>query len=170
MNSPTITATSTHFLDALSRGNDEGAWAVLDERYRPVVRGFVTRMGLRPEDAADAAQQTMADVFGAIREGRHGRRPISCCLPRRGGCLRPGGLYRGHAQWNHSGVDVAQLARVYPWDPKYVVYSRAAGDLRGWFDYATLSTNDLDHVERFAILVCSDRAGSAIFEASPPAR
>lgn len=43
-------------------------------------------------------------------------------------------------------------------------------DLRGWFDYASLSTNDLDHVERFAILVASDQAGAAILEAPPPAR
>ena len=49
-------------------------------------------------------------------------------------------------------------------------YKDGYTDLRGWFDYATLSTTDLDHVERFAILVCSDRAGSAIVEAGPPAR
>ena len=49
-------------------------------------------------------------------------------------------------------------------------YKDGYTDLRGWFDYATLSTNDLDHVERFAILVCSDQAGAAILEASPPAR
>ncbi|MGE0397717.1 MAG: hypothetical protein AB7T06_13430 [Kofleriaceae bacterium] len=49
-------------------------------------------------------------------------------------------------------------------------YKDGYTDLRGWFDYASLSTNDLDHVERFAILVCSDRSGAAILEASPPAR
>jgi hypothetical protein len=49
-------------------------------------------------------------------------------------------------------------------------YKDGYTDLRGWFDYATLSTNDLDEVDRFAILVCSDHAGAAIFEASPPAR
>jgi hypothetical protein len=49
-------------------------------------------------------------------------------------------------------------------------YKDGYTDLRGWFDYATLSTNDLDQVERFAILVCSDQAGSSILEASPPAR
>ncbi|MBA3455955.1 MAG: hypothetical protein H0T42_22850 [Deltaproteobacteria bacterium] len=49
-------------------------------------------------------------------------------------------------------------------------YKDGYTDLRGWFDYSTLSTNDLDHVERFAILVCSDQAGAAILEASPPAR
>jgi hypothetical protein len=49
-------------------------------------------------------------------------------------------------------------------------YKDGYTDLRGWFDYATLSTTDLDHVERFAILVCSDHAGAAILEANPPTR
>ncbi len=49
-------------------------------------------------------------------------------------------------------------------------YKDGYTDLRGWFDYATLSTNDLDHVERFAILICSDSSGAAILEAGPPAR
>jgi hypothetical protein len=49
-------------------------------------------------------------------------------------------------------------------------YKDGYTDLRGWFDYATLSTTDLDQVERFAILVCSDQAGAAILEASPPTR
>ncbi|MBA2542773.1 MAG: hypothetical protein H0V17_24220, partial [Deltaproteobacteria bacterium] len=39
-------------------------------------------------------------------------------------------------------------------------YKDGYTDLRGWFDYASLSTTDLDSVERFAILVCSDQAGS----------
>jgi hypothetical protein len=51
-----------------------------------------------------------------------------------------------------------------------VFYKDGYSDLRGWFDYATLSTNELDHVERFAILVCSDPSGAAILEAAPPAR
>jgi len=49
-------------------------------------------------------------------------------------------------------------------------YKDGYTDLRGWFDYATLSTTELDSVERFAILVCSDHAGAAILEAGPPAR
>ncbi len=51
-----------------------------------------------------------------------------------------------------------------------VFYKDGYTDLRGWFDYASLSTNDLDSVERFAILVCSDQAGAAILEANPPMR
>ena len=49
-------------------------------------------------------------------------------------------------------------------------YKDGYTDLRGWFDYATLSTTELDAVERFAILVCSDHAGAAILEANPPQR
>jgi hypothetical protein len=49
-------------------------------------------------------------------------------------------------------------------------YKDGYTDLRGWFDYATLSTTELDSVERFAILVCSDHAGAAILETSPPTR
>ena len=49
-------------------------------------------------------------------------------------------------------------------------YKDGYTDLRGWFDYASLSTTQLDTVARFAILVCSDPAGAAILEAAPPQR
>jgi hypothetical protein len=43
-------------------------------------------------------------------------------------------------------------------------------DLRGKFDYASLSTNQLDSVERFAILIMSEDHGSVVREAAPPNR
>jgi hypothetical protein len=49
-------------------------------------------------------------------------------------------------------------------------YKDGYTDLRGRFDYATLSTDDLTRVERFAILVASDDAGALVVEAGPPAR
>lgn len=55
-------------------------------------------------------------------------------------------------------------------DGAVAFYKDGYTDLRGWFDYASLSTTELDFVERFAILVCSDQAGAAILEAGPPAR
>lgn len=68
------------------------------------------------------------------------------------------------------------LAKVY-----VKVYSRMKGgevifykdgytDLRGKFDYASLSTDQLDQVEKFAILVMSETSGSLIREAAPPSR
>ncbi|GAB5403646.1 MAG: hypothetical protein Aurels2KO_18770 [Aureliella sp.] len=43
-------------------------------------------------------------------------------------------------------------------------------DLRGYFDYASLSTNDLDSVERFSILVLDEELGAVVLEAAPPTR
>jgi hypothetical protein len=43
-------------------------------------------------------------------------------------------------------------------------------DLRGRFDYTSLSTDDLDRAERFAILVLSGDKGAVVKEAAPPKR
>jgi len=48
-------------------------------------------------------------------------------------------------------------------------YKDGYTDLRGRFDYSSLSTNELDGVQRFSILVMSDH-GSVIREAAPPTR
>lgn len=49
-------------------------------------------------------------------------------------------------------------------------YKDGYTDLRGAFDYASLSTDTLDRVERFAILVMTDERGALIREAPPPQR
>jgi len=49
-------------------------------------------------------------------------------------------------------------------------YKDGYTDLRGRFDYSSLSTNDLDDVDRFALLVLSDEHGAVIQEAAPPKR
>jgi hypothetical protein len=49
-------------------------------------------------------------------------------------------------------------------------YKDGYTDLRGRFDYASLSTNELDNVERFAVLVMSDTDGAIVREAAPPKR
>ena len=79
-------------------------------------------------------------------------------------------------------VRVTRASTAAPLPATYVkVYARHRGgavqfykdgytDLRGRFDYATLSTDELDHVERFAILVASDQAGATVTEAEPPPR
>lgn len=79
-------------------------------------------------------------------------------------------------------LQVLRAATRTPLPATYVkVYARQVGgavrfykdgytDLRGRFDYVTLSTDDLDRVERFAILVASDEAGATVVEAAPPPR
>ena len=72
--------------------------------------------------------------------------------------------------------DGRPLAKVY-----VKVYARMRGgavqfykdgytDLRGRFDYTSLSTDELDRVERFALLILSETDGAAVREAAPPKR
>lgn len=49
-------------------------------------------------------------------------------------------------------------------------YKDGYTDLRGRFDYTSLSTNDLDNVQKFSILVMSDELGATVREATPPKR
>ena len=79
-------------------------------------------------------------------------------------------------------VRVLRASTQTPLAAAYVkVYARQSGgavafykdgytDLRGRFDYATLSTDDLDRAERFALLVVASDAGATVLEAPPPAR
>jgi hypothetical protein len=43
-------------------------------------------------------------------------------------------------------------------------------DLRGRFDYASLSTNEIDNVERLSILMLSEKHGAVVREVNPPRR
>jgi hypothetical protein len=83
---------------------------------------------------------------------------------------------------NYGQVRVTQEDKQTPLAKVYVkVYARLPGgeirfykdgytDLRGRFDYTSLSTNELDVVERFALLILSDERGAVVREAKPPKR
>ncbi|MCC6873942.1 MAG: hypothetical protein IT378_06470 [Sandaracinaceae bacterium] len=49
-------------------------------------------------------------------------------------------------------------------------YKDGYTDVRGVSDYASLSTDELERVERFAVLVASEEHGASIRELEPPAR
>ena len=81
---------------------------------------------------------------------------------------------------NYGQVKVTDTAGGKPLPKVYVkVYARMADgqvkfykdgytDLRGRFDYASVSTPELQPVERFAVLVLSEDRGAVIREAAPP--
>ena len=84
-------------------------------------------------------------------------------------------MIEGYGQVNVAGKG-GPLSRVY-----VKCYARMQGgevrfykdgytDLRGRFDYASLSTDELEGVERFALLVLSEEHGAVIREAAPPKR
>ena len=49
-------------------------------------------------------------------------------------------------------------------------YKDGYTDLRGRFDYTSLSTNELDFVRKFSLLILSDEHGAVVREANPPKR
>ncbi|OVE76015.1 hypothetical protein BVX97_02590 [bacterium E08(2017)] len=49
-------------------------------------------------------------------------------------------------------------------------YKDGYTDLRGRFDYTSLNTDEIDNVEKFAILVMSESNGALVREANPPKR
>lgn len=65
--------TTTVLLEGLRHPSDAQAWETFDNRYRPIVIGFAVRMGLPDADAADVAQETMAQFVQEFRAGRYDR-------------------------------------------------------------------------------------------------
>ncbi len=80
----------------------------------------------------------------------------------------------GHLQVRHA-QDERPLPRTYvkvyaEVNGRPAFYKDGYTDLRGRFDYASLSTDDLNAATRFAILVLSDDHGALVKEAPPPRR
>lgn len=67
------TRTTSTLLDALHDSTDQRAWREFDDRYRPILLSLARRAGLSDADAADAAQDALADFFRAYREKRYDR-------------------------------------------------------------------------------------------------
>jgi len=68
-----LTRTTTQLLDSLRDASNHDLWTLFDDRYRPVLIAFARRRGLSEEDAADAAQSTLADFAADYRAGRYDR-------------------------------------------------------------------------------------------------
>jgi RNA polymerase sigma factor (sigma-70 family) len=68
-----LTRTTSALLNSLRDPANEAAWNELDGRYRPILFNLARRAGLADADAADAAQETLAEFFGAYRDGKYDR-------------------------------------------------------------------------------------------------
>lgn len=67
------TRTTTQLLDSLRDTANAELWRVFDGRYRPVVAAFALRRGLDHDEAADAAQVTLAQFAADYAAGRYDR-------------------------------------------------------------------------------------------------
>jgi RNA polymerase sigma factor (sigma-70 family) len=68
-----ITRTTTALLEGLTDPADRETWQAFDARFRPILVGFGRRLGLAAEDAADAAQETLASFVRSYRAGKYAR-------------------------------------------------------------------------------------------------
>jgi len=55
-------------------------------------------------------------------------------------------------------------------DGRVRFYKDGYTDLRGKFEYASLSTDELDHVQTFSLLILTDNEGAVVKTAQPPKR
>lgn len=67
------TTTTTVLLDSLMDESNHAVWEGLDARYRPILEGVARRVGLRGEDAADVAQETLTRFVRDYRLGKYVR-------------------------------------------------------------------------------------------------
>ena len=78
-----------------------------------------------------------------------------------------------HVKHSDTGKPLAKVyVKVYAQmqDGAVKFYKDGYTDLRGRFDYTSLSTNELDFVKKFSLLVLSEEHGAVVREASPPQR
>jgi RNA polymerase sigma factor (sigma-70 family) len=65
------TVTSTSLLLALRNRSDDQAWSNFCSRYRPVLLAFGQRLGLKPDEAEDAAQEALMSFAESYLQGRY---------------------------------------------------------------------------------------------------
>ncbi|MFM7134793.1 MAG: RNA polymerase sigma factor [Planctomycetota bacterium] len=65
--------TTTALLAGLFDPKNAAAWETFDRRYRPILVGFARNSGLRENDAAEVAQETIVRFVEEYRAGRYDR-------------------------------------------------------------------------------------------------
>jgi RNA polymerase sigma-70 factor (ECF subfamily) len=68
-----IERTTTALLSDLRDPGNQEAWSAFDARCRPILIALGRRLGLAPEDAADAAQETLLRFVREYRAGKYAR-------------------------------------------------------------------------------------------------
>jgi len=67
------TTTTTALLEGLGDPRNEAVWREFDDRYRPIIVGFLKKLGFGNDDAADLTQDTLIRVVQDYRAGKYDR-------------------------------------------------------------------------------------------------
>lgn len=73
MSVTSLPLTTSALLEGLFDLQNQAAWRMLDERFRPVLIACACKLGLEPVDAADVAQETLIQFARDYREGKYDR-------------------------------------------------------------------------------------------------
>ena len=73
VNLSAMTRTSTMLLEGLKDSANQSIWLSFDRRYRGLLLAVGQRLGLSPNDAEDAAQETLAAFVEKYRAGQYSR-------------------------------------------------------------------------------------------------
>lgn len=68
-----LSRTTTRLLSDLKDPANNDAWEAFDRRYRPIVVGFLRKLGCNDADAQDVAQDTMARFCKLYSDGKYDR-------------------------------------------------------------------------------------------------
>ncbi len=149
--------TTTLLLEALHDPGNEPVWRAFDARYRPILTGLARRLGLQDEDAADVAQETLAQFVHDYRAGKYDRSKgrlsswiIAIARNRVLDLLRARGRQRG---WRGDSAladlpDEEQLTRIWDAERERLIFEQALAELR---DKTHVSPTTLRAFERFAL-------------------
>jgi hypothetical protein len=120
-----------------ARGNDAAAWHRLVALYRPLVHRWITREGLRAENAEDVAQEVLAAAATGLKDFRRDRQRHP-----QPGCVRhhvvgltdcPGAAQTDNNSGEAEGAPMADELEDNWWpDEDYVPYLEAEQRMYAW--------------------------------------
>jgi RNA polymerase sigma-70 factor (ECF subfamily) len=135
-----VSRTTTVLLEGLRDPANAEAWATFDRLYRPIVIGFARRLGLSESDAADVAQETMAQFVQEYRDNRYDRSRgrlrswLIALTKTRVATMRRNEARRRNWRGDSAFIDLAdevQLTRIWDDERRTVVLRNALDVLRG---------------------------------------
>jgi RNA polymerase sigma-70 factor (ECF subfamily) len=159
-----LTRTTTALLEGLADPADEATWQAFDARYRPVIVAFGRRLGLGAEDAADAAQETLARFVRSFRDGKYDRergRLSSWIIGIARNCIADQGQARARRREQHLSAegelpDEATLTRIWDAECQRQILHEAVAELR------RVSRTDPRTIQIFEMLAFQERPPAEI--------
>ncbi|MBI5865222.1 MAG: sigma-70 family RNA polymerase sigma factor [Planctomycetes bacterium] len=167
-----MTATTTRLLADLRNARNDGAWAELDARYRPILVRFSLQLGFVGDDSEELAQQTLAEFARSYSDGKYdpqrGRlrswllgiaRNVAFELRR-----KKAGLHNGVDSLLEQIPDDARLSVIWEQQREQAIFAEALARLRSstQTDAATIEAFELYAVQGMPVEHVAERCGLSV--------